>query len=71
MKIICINNKNHENNLTINKIYELDDKFFLDDNNFWRYIKLTNDVGDANYYPKILFKPLNEYRNEQIDNILK
>jgi hypothetical protein len=71
MKIICINNKNYEEELTIYKTYEFNDKLFnVNDNNFWRYIILINDKGSMNFYPKILFKSLDEYRNDKINKLL-
>lgn len=63
MKIKCIN-KYGWKYLTKNKIYEV-----INEDGGWCWI--INDIGNECWYPKYLFKPLNEIRNNKIDNLLK
>lgn len=80
MKVKCINNKEHddlitnkiiyqvpiynESVLTINKIYEVIEKY---DNT--HYI-IMNEFGFIDLYPIKWFRPLLEIRNEKIDKLL-
>ena len=66
IKVRCINNGGCRSLLTINKIYEVI--------NYKRnyYKILCNDLGLSDgFYQKNKFMTLAEYRNQQIDNILK
>jgi hypothetical protein len=64
MKIKCIDNKDGELYLTIDKTYNV-----IEDNKF--NYKIINDNGYNNWYYKEYFKPLSEYRNERIDKLLE
>lgn len=80
MKMICIENKNHDVNirnikLTIGKFYEIEDKsyYFINNNDKVRKscFCLTDDVNEfCNYVPEELFKTLEEVRDEKLNQIL-
>lgn len=65
IKVRCINNDKYEEYLTINKIY--------DAISFRGYYKILNNKLDGGYsiFVQEIFMTLAEYRNQQIDNILK
>jgi hypothetical protein len=61
MKVICIRQDPAES-ITIGKIYTV--SFNLS------YYQIENDRGDLWVYPKDLFKPLDEIREEKINKLL-
>ena len=79
MKLLCVNievdllpfQKLHqlECDLTIGKIYERSESPLLINTKYYYY--LTGDNGIKLYYDKRFFVPLEEFRDEQIDKILK
>lgn len=67
MKVVCVDNVGYKKYLTIDKIYETDDY-----NEFRSIVNiLLNDSNDFATYNKELFKPLDEYRKNKIDKLLK
>jgi hypothetical protein len=62
-EVVCINNHFYKNTLTLNKIYKsLNEEYG---------IFVINDVGENLGYPLHIFKSLSEYRESQINKILK
>ena len=69
MKVVCIDNKNYEKELTLNKTYiEIDIFRVFNDDAFYFII---NDNNIKNMYIKNRFKSLSEIRVEKIDKLLK
>jgi hypothetical protein len=79
MKVVCINNTNYTNHLTIDKTYEV---INIIDNNISLYLIINdtayeylyliiNDNGYEYLYPEYLFKSLSEYRIEKINKLLE
>jgi hypothetical protein len=74
MKAICITNRNHdtpEKNcrnaiLTIGKIYDIKSHYFLTNE-----YSVVSDVGHNIVVPYYYFKFIDEYRENQIEEILK
>lgn len=64
-KIRCVDTEDWFSDLTINKIY----KDYDDDKNY-NYFLIFDDKNYIKWYPKRLFKFLDEYRNDQIDKLL-
>jgi hypothetical protein len=78
MKVKCICNKNYEEELTINRLYDIIN-CMKDDNDeyeksYYEKIRKSYLIKDDNnhifYYPKSCFKLLSEIRNEKIDKLL-
>jgi hypothetical protein len=67
MKVVCIDNEYNENYLTIGEFYEVIHETIYE----CEYYYITDDNSKLDYYPKILFKNLSEYRNEKIDKLLE
>jgi hypothetical protein len=65
MKVKCIDNKGFHN-LTICKIYNI----IYDDKDDFRYF-IKDDINEKWGYPKRLFKPLSEIRNDKINKLLE
>ena len=64
MKVVCIKSGASSKHLTLNKIYDV---ISFTNNDY--YLKL--DTGCKYYISKNLFKPLQEIREEKLNNILK
>jgi hypothetical protein len=66
MKVVCIDNNNV--NLTRNKIYDIFENKDYDGSSSHHHIK--NDSNKLMYYPKNLFKSIEEIREERLNTIL-
>lgn len=72
MKVICIDNKNLENQLTINRVYEVDDMTCHDVGDFvFHFVFIKNDKFKYKEYLKDRFFTLPEYRNDKINKLLE
>ncbi len=69
MIVVCINNKNQEARLTINKQYNITKKDFDDPKlaTYW----ITNDSNIYSWYNKNRFITIEEHRNNIINNIIE
>ncbi len=65
MILICIDNKNFENHLTVNKQYDA-----VNLNSWENYYYITNDTGRKITANKQRFITLEKHRNKIIDKIL-
>jgi hypothetical protein len=63
MRVICIENKDYENFLIIGKIYDVEQWYYDNRNEF-------EMIDNGSMYPVELFKLLSEIRNEKIDKLL-
>ena len=66
MKMVCINNKNIEKELTIGRLYY---DVYVEDNIY--YHDIENDKNEYLTYQKNRFKALSEIRNDKIDKLLR
>ncbi len=65
MKIVCIDNKGIENQLTLNKKYDI-----IPDNVDSLYHISKNDLGYLDWYGKSRFISLENYREGQLNSLL-
>jgi hypothetical protein len=65
MKVKCIDNRDWESFLTINKTYNV--VIDYDDDDY----KIIDDEYEEWWYPKYLFKTIPEIRNDKINKLLK
>ena len=68
MKLICILKNEIGMFITFRKIYEDDVTAYP---RLVGEVYIQDDSGKMNWYPTNFFKPLDEFRKEQIDKILK
>lgn len=67
-KVVCINSKDNETHLTVNKIYDVINMWT---HNNIKYYQIINDYGTADFsYSDKCLNALSEIRNEKIDNLL-
>ena len=67
MKVACVNNKGFDKYLTKGKIYEV----LEIRKDYGEYYLINNNNKTKSYYYIEWFKPLSEYRNETINNLLE
>jgi hypothetical protein len=79
MKVICISNEPDTVSIycdgvrwpvTLGKIYE-DISYNASISRFTNMIRIINDRGNKVLYPKRLFKPISEVREEKINSLLE
>ena len=63
MEMICINNSNFENRLTIGKSYK------IIGGTFPNLVLLYDDNNDLRVYPELYFTSIKEYRKLKLKNI--
>lgn len=76
-KVVCANNTDYENFLTLGKTYEVIKEYITRGKTYEvtkKYLTsyiIMNDKGYKHFYPTEWFKSLHEYRNEKIERLLR